>query len=90
MSVDGRPFIGETRVPGLYVNTGHGALGWTMAMGSGALLADQLTGRDNRSRCNPVSAAAIEFVKFVAISPGNKLSIGPTQTFWYIVANNKR
>lgn len=46
MSDDGRPIIGPTKVPGLYVNTGHGALGWTMAMGSGQLLADQILGRD--------------------------------------------
>ena len=46
MSDDGRPIIGATTVPGLYVNTGHGALGWTMAMGSGQLLADQILGRD--------------------------------------------
>lgn len=45
LSSDGRPFIGPGRTRGLWLNTGHGALGWTMAMGSGELLADQLTGR---------------------------------------------
>lgn len=45
MSADGLPFIGLTRVPGLYVNTGHGHLGWTLAMGSAHLLADII---DNR------------------------------------------
>ena len=45
MSNDGTPFIGPTRLPGLYVNTGHGPLGWTMAMGSGELLADLAVGR---------------------------------------------
>lgn len=40
MSSDGRPFIGRSAIDGLFVNCGHGALGWTMAMGSGALLAD--------------------------------------------------
>ena len=45
MSCDGRPIIGPTRVEGLYLNTGHGALGWTMAVGSGLLLADLVTGR---------------------------------------------
>lgn len=44
MSNDGRPFIGPTSVRGLFVNTGHGALGWTMAMGSGSLVADQVFG----------------------------------------------
>ena len=46
MSDDGRPFIGPTSVPGIFVNTGHGALGWTMAMGSGQVLADQVLGRE--------------------------------------------
>jgi len=45
LSHDGRPFIGGVGVPGLYVNTGHGALGWTMAAGSGAMLADLVCGR---------------------------------------------
>ena len=39
------PLIGATRVPGLYVNTGHGTLGWTLAVGSGRLLADRVAGR---------------------------------------------
>ena len=39
------PFIGATRVNGLYVNTGHGTLGWTLAVGSGQLLADLVAGR---------------------------------------------
>lgn len=45
MSADGRPLIGPIGMDGLYVNTGHGALGWTLAMGSGHLLADLITGR---------------------------------------------
>jgi D-amino-acid dehydrogenase len=46
MVPDGVPLIGPTRVPGLYLNTGHGHLGWTQAAGSGALLADLMTGRE--------------------------------------------
>ena len=46
MSNDGMPFVGPTGIDGLYVNSGHGALGWTMAMGSGSLLADVIAGRD--------------------------------------------
>ena len=45
MVPDGVPLIGATRVPGLFLNTGHGHLGWTQAAGSGALLADLMTGR---------------------------------------------
>jgi len=39
------PLIGATRIAGLYVNTGHGTLGWTMGAGSGKLIADIVSGR---------------------------------------------
>jgi D-amino-acid dehydrogenase len=38
MAADGRPYIGGTGVQGLFVNAGHGHLGWTQAAGSGLLL----------------------------------------------------
>jgi D-amino-acid dehydrogenase len=45
MTPDGPPIIGTTRYPNLYLNTGHGTLGWTMACGSGRVLADTISGR---------------------------------------------
>ena len=39
------PIIGRTRYPNLYLNTGHGTLGWTMSCGSGKALADLVSGR---------------------------------------------
>jgi D-amino-acid dehydrogenase len=39
------PIIGRTRLRNLYLNTGHGTLGWTLACGSGKALADLLSGR---------------------------------------------
>jgi len=39
------PCIGRTRYPNLYLNTGHGTLGWTMACGAGQALADIVSGR---------------------------------------------
>ncbi|MCP5267847.1 MAG: D-amino acid dehydrogenase [Zoogloeaceae bacterium] len=39
------PLIGRSRLGNLWLNTGHGTLGWTMACGSGAALADLLSGR---------------------------------------------
>lgn len=39
------PYIGATSYRNLFVNTGHGTLGWTLACGSGRLLADLVTGR---------------------------------------------
>jgi D-amino-acid dehydrogenase len=45
MTPDGTPVIGPTKVGGLFLNTGHGTLGWTMSSGSGRLLADLVSGR---------------------------------------------
>lgn len=39
------PIIGASLLPNLYFNTGHGTLGWTLACGSAAALADLLAGR---------------------------------------------
>jgi D-amino-acid dehydrogenase len=44
MTPDGTPVVGRTEVPGLWLNTGHGTLGWTMAAGSGQALADLMSG----------------------------------------------
>ena len=44
MSATGRPIIGPAGPDGLWVNTGHGHLGWTMAVGSAKLLAAQMLG----------------------------------------------
>jgi D-amino-acid dehydrogenase len=45
MSYDGKPFIGPCDIDGLFVNCGQGHLGWTMAMGSAHLLAQQISGK---------------------------------------------
>jgi len=39
-SPDSVPVLGGTPIKGLYLNTGHGTLGWTMAAGSGRIIAD--------------------------------------------------
>jgi D-amino-acid dehydrogenase len=45
MTPDGTPVVGKTSVANLFMNTGHGTLGWTMAAGSGRVLADIVSGR---------------------------------------------
>ena len=40
MTPDGIPLLGKTPIQGLYLNSGHGHLGWTGAAGSGQLIAD--------------------------------------------------
>lgn len=42
MSKAGRPYIGPTSVNGLWVNTGHGHMGWTLSAGSGDLLVSMI------------------------------------------------
>ncbi len=44
MTPDGTPVIGRARFDNFYLNTGHGTLGWTMACGSGRVLADMIGG----------------------------------------------
>ena len=57
VSSDGRPFIGPGKLPGLYINAGHGPLGWTLAMGSAQLLADLIEGRPTEIDPDPFDAA---------------------------------
>jgi len=45
MTPDGTPIVGRTPVSNLFLNTGHGTLGWTMSCGSGQLLADLMSGK---------------------------------------------
>ncbi len=45
MTPDGTPIIGKTRYPNLTLSTGHGTLGWTMATGTGRVVADLLSGK---------------------------------------------
>ena len=45
MTPDSTPVIGSTHIPNLYLNTGHGTLGWTMACGSGHVIADIISNR---------------------------------------------
>ncbi|QRM32451.1 D-amino acid dehydrogenase [Microvirga sp. VF16] len=45
MTPDGTPVIGPTTIAGLFLNTGHGTLGWTMSSGSARVIADLVSGR---------------------------------------------
>jgi D-amino-acid dehydrogenase len=60
MSVDGVPIIGKTPIGNLWLNTGHGHLGWTMAAGSGQLLSDLVTGSP-AAKLNPDEYALARF-----------------------------
>jgi len=45
MPSSGNPYLGETSIKNLYLNCGHGHLGWTMACGTARIVADLMTGR---------------------------------------------
>lgn len=45
MTPDGTPVVGPTAFPNLFLNTGHGTLGWTMACGSARVVADLVSGQ---------------------------------------------
>jgi D-amino-acid dehydrogenase len=54
----GTPILGASPVGGLYLNLGQGALGWTLALGSGHVLADCLAGRPPAIPLDGMSLAA--------------------------------
>jgi D-amino-acid dehydrogenase len=45
MTPDGTPIVGATAIRNLFLNTGHGTLGWTMSCGSASVLTDIISGR---------------------------------------------
>jgi len=45
MTPDGTPIVGPTPYRNLFLNTGHGTLGWTMSCGSGQFIADIVSGK---------------------------------------------
>ncbi len=57
MTPDSTPVVGATAYPELFLNTGHGTLGWTMACGSGQLMADLVCQKQAAIRHDDLSLA---------------------------------
>ncbi|MBK1613998.1 D-amino acid dehydrogenase small subunit [Rubrivivax gelatinosus] len=57
MTPDGTPIVGETPVRDLLLATGHGTLGWTMAAGTGRVIADIVSGRKPEIDVAPLNVA---------------------------------
>jgi D-amino-acid dehydrogenase len=57
MTPDGTPIVGRTGLRNLYINTGHGTLGWTMSCGSAQLLSDILSARRPAIRADDLSVS---------------------------------
>ena len=45
MLPDGPPIIGDSGLPGLWLNLGHGSSGWALSCGSARALADLMAGK---------------------------------------------
>jgi D-amino-acid dehydrogenase len=48
MTPDSVPYIGRSKFQNLWLNTGHGTLGWTMSCGSARIIADGISGRASK------------------------------------------
>lgn len=67
MTPDGTPVVGATRYRNLWLNTGHGTLGWTMACGSGRLIADLISRR--RPEISPEGLALDRYRRAARLRP---------------------
>jgi len=65
MTPDSTPIVGATPYANLFLNTGHGTLGWTMACGSGKVVADQVMGRRPE-----INTEGLSVHRYLASSPG--------------------
>ncbi|MBW9111892.1 FAD-dependent oxidoreductase [Microbacterium trichothecenolyticum] len=61
MTPDGPPIIGRSSVENVYYNTGHGHMGWTMAVGSSLMLRDLLRGRTPTLEPEPMRVRSFTF-----------------------------
>lgn len=57
MTPDSTSVVGATAISNLFVNAGHGTMGWTMACGSGRVIADAISGKRSEIRTDDLSLA---------------------------------
>ena len=72
MTPDSTPIVGATPHANLFLNTGHGTLGWTMACGSAKVVADQVMGRRPDIRTDGLSVAS-----YLAPTSGRRIGTRP-------------
>jgi D-amino-acid dehydrogenase len=68
MTPDGTPIVGASGIDNLFLNTGHGTLGWTMSFGSARLLADIVSGKQPDIEYRDLSIA--RYGKSMRANPG--------------------
>lgn len=72
MTPDGTPVIGATPLSNLWLNTGHGTLGWTMSTGSAQVLADLVSGRAAQ-----IDTADLGIARYSSRSPQTRPTLQP-------------
>jgi len=68
MTPDGTPIVGRTPLRNLFLNTGHGTLGWTMSCGSAQLLSDLIS-----SKKPAILADDLSVSRYAGLQRGGKL-----------------
>lgn len=74
MTPDGTPVVGRSTIPNLFLNTGHGTLGWTMAAGSGRVLADIVSGRQTE-----IESADLGYARYLKPRSAKQQGFGAAQ-----------
>jgi D-amino-acid dehydrogenase len=69
MTPDSTPIVSHSGVGNVFINTGHGTLGWTMACGSGQLMADLVTGNRPAIRTEGFDLSRYHKTRVRRISP---------------------
>ena len=64
MTPDSTPIVGATPLSNLFLNTGHGTLGWTMAAGSASVIADLVS-----DRAPAIAAADLAVFRYAGGNP---------------------
>ncbi len=72
MTPDSTPIVGATPLRNLFLNTGHGTLGWTMAAGSASVIADLVSGKAPAIRADDL--AVFRYAGARDVSPGADLA----------------
>ena len=72
MTPDGTPVVGATKLSNLFLNTGHGTLGWTMSCGSAQLLSDLIS--DNKTA---ISADGYSMDRYSRRNDHSRLNAAP-------------
>ena len=77
MTPDGTPIIGADAAANLYLATGHGTLGWTMAAGTGRVMADLMSGRTPEIDLSGPHPRTVSAVSLIAAALPNAAASGP-------------